>query len=69
MYDVSYCVDSEKALINEDDCQERELRVNCADSLSRHVLGVFGMFFFPLIYASHFNDFMRFVCLFIERLI
>lgn len=27
VYGVSYCVGSEKALINKDDCQERELRV------------------------------------------
>jgi hypothetical protein len=27
VYGMSYCVDSEKALFNEDDCQECELRV------------------------------------------
>jgi hypothetical protein len=38
---VFYYVDSEKALINVDDCQERELRIGLGKPSSRCALGIF----------------------------
>lgn len=54
-----YCVDSEKALINEDDPQERELIVEM------HPWRFWNVFFL-LIHARRFRHFRR---LFIEHLI
>ena len=66
--DMFYCVDCEMALINEDDCQERDCALNCADSSSRHILGVFEKKI-PLIYAHCSSYIMRCRHLFVECLI
>ena len=62
-----YYVDNEKAMINKDDHQKREL-LNCTYSLSRHILDIFGILF-SLIYACRTNYFMHFMHLFIEHII
>ena len=59
-----YCVDGEKALISEDNSQERELHRLVVKTHSRPFWNVF----FPLIYAYCSNYFMYNV-FFIERLI
>ena len=57
-----YCVvDSQKALISEDDCQERELHIETHP-------GHFWKFF-SLIYARYSIYFMRFIYLFIHYII
>jgi hypothetical protein len=64
---VFYCVESGKAPISEDDSQERELRVELHKLVVETSPGRFWNFFL-LIYV-HSNYFMRFMRLFIERLI
>jgi hypothetical protein len=62
---VLYCVDNDKALISEDDCQERKLHIKLRRLVveTRH-----GRFWnvFPLNYACCYNYFMQFIYLFIE---
>jgi hypothetical protein len=69
VYGVSYYVDSEKALISEDERQECELRVKLRKLIVKSRTGRFWDIFSPLIYACRSNYFMHFMCLFIERLI
>ena len=60
-----YCVVNEMALINEDECHERELRKLVVKTQPRSFWNVI----FSLICARYSNYFMYFRCLFIERLI
>ena len=69
VYGVSNWVDSDKAMISEGDCQERELRVKLCILIVETQLGRVWNVFFPSIYARCFNWFMCFVRLFLERLI
>jgi len=62
---VFYCVDSEKTMINEDECQECELRKLVVETRLRQFWNV--LFF--LIYAHHSDYFRHFMGLFIKRLI
>ena len=63
---VFYCVDNDKALVSEDDHQERELCVKlCRFVVETRPGHLWNVCFFYLIYACRFDDFMHFTSLFI----
>lgn len=68
MCGMFYYVDCEKALINEDNRQERKLRIELSRLVVKTHLGCFWNVF-PLMYARCYNYFIHLMYLFIERLI